>query len=97
MKFKSNSVGPVQGKNFLHKTFCQTEVRQHKEFKPCFAFQDPWKPISTRKVYPNCKLYPFMKHILYVFHFEWLLGCTLSVYEQIIGFQGIHVDKMKIS
>ena len=32
-----------------------------------------------------------------MFHFSWLLGCDLSVDENYIGFEGRHVDKMKIS
>ena len=31
-----------------------------------------------------------------MFHFVWLLGCAISVDEQIIGFKGIHVDNMRI-
>ena len=38
----------------------------------------------TCKLYPNWKFYPFLKNILYVFHFEWLLGCDFAVDEQTI-------------
>ena len=97
MKFKSRSADPVQGNDFLHKNFGDNAVRKHKEFKCFFVSHDPCKPIPTRKFYPNWKFYPFLNHILYVLHFEWLLGFSLAVDEKIIGFQGIHVDKMIIS
>ena len=97
MKFKSSSVDPVQGNDFLQKIFGHNAMRRNKEFKCCFACQDPRKPIPTRKLYPNRKLYPFMKHILSVFHFSLLLGCALAVGEQTIDFLGRHVDKMRIS
>ena len=97
MNFKSSSVDPVQVKDFLNKIFGHNYVRRHKDFECCFDCQYPWKPIPKCKLYPNWKLYPFLKHILYVFHFAWLLGCSLAVDEQMIGFQCRHVDKMKIS
>ena len=97
MKLNSSSVDPVQSNGFLHKICGRNYVRQRKEFK-CFSdFQDPQKPIPTRKLYPNYKLYPFLKHILSMFHFAWFLGCALIVYEKMINIQGIHVDKIIIS
>ena len=54
-------------------------------------------PIPTQKLYPNWKFYPFPKHILSVFNFLWVLVCALAVDEQMIGFQGRHVNKMRIS
>ena len=69
-------------------------VRRHKEFKCCFTCQNPQKLISVRKLYPNCDFYPFLKHILSVFHFVWLLGGALSVDKQTIDSKSRHVDKM---
>ena len=54
-------------------------------------------PIPSHKLYPNWKLCPFLKHILSVFNFVWLLVCALYVGDQIIGFKVIHMDKMRIS
>ena len=71
-------------------------MRQHKDFKCCFACQDPRNIIPTQKLYPNRKLYPFPKYILSIFHFACLLGFALSVDEQTIGFKVRHVDKMII-
>ena len=62
-----------------------------------FAFQDPQKPIPACKLYPNWKLYPFLKHILSVFHFVWFLGCAIYVDDKTVGLKGRHVDKMRIS
>ena len=50
-------------------------------------FQDLHKPIPTNKLYPNWKLHPFLKHILSVFRFSWLLDFSLAVDDQNIGFQ----------
>ena len=97
MKFKSRSADPVQGNDFLHKNYGHNAVRKHKEFKCFFLSQDPSKPIPTRKFYPNWEFYPFLNHILYALHFEWLLGFSLAIDEQMIGFQVRHVDKMIIS
>ena len=97
MKFKYRSADPVQGNDFLHKNFGHNDVRKHKEFKCFFVSQDPCKPIPTRQLYPNWKFYPLLRHILYVFHFEWLLDFSLAVDEQMIGFQGRHVDKIRVS
>ena len=97
MKFKSSSSDTVQGNYLLHITNGHNSVRLHKGFKCCFACQYPWKPIPTQNFYQNWKLYPFLKHILSVFRFTWLLGCDLTVDEQTIFFQVIHVDKMIIS
>ena len=84
MKFKSSSADPVQGNDFPHKSFGHNSVRQHKQFKCFFACQDPRKPIPTHKLYPNWKMYSFLKHIFSVFHFSWLLGCALAVDEKIL-------------
>ena len=32
-----------------------------------------------------------------MFYFAWLIGCALDVDAQSIGFQGRHVDKIRIS
>ena len=96
MKFKYISADTVQVNNFLHTRFVHNFVRRHEEYKCWFECQDLWKPIWTYKLYPNLNLYPFLNQILSVFHFSWLLGCVLSIYEKIISFKGKHVDKMII-
>ena len=97
MKFKSRSVFPVQGNDYLHNKFGHNAVRRHKGFNFCFSCQDQWKPIPTRKLYPNWKFYPLLNHILSVFHFSCLLDYSLAVYYKTVGFQSRHVDKMIIS
>ena len=52
--------------------------------------------IPERKVHPNWKFYPFLKHILSLFHFTWLLGCALSVDYQMIGLKYRYMDIMRI-
>ena len=44
-KFKSRSADTVQGNYFLNNDFGINAVRRHKEFKCCFACQEPQKPI----------------------------------------------------
>ena len=97
MKFNSSSADPVQGNNFLSKIFFHIAVWLHKEFKCCFACQDPWNPIPARNLYLDLKLYSFLKNILYVFRFAWFLGRDLYFDYQTIGFKGRHVDKTIIS
>ena len=97
MKVKSISAYIVQGNNFLQENVVHNALGINKKFKFCFAFQDLWKPITACKLYTNCKLYPLLKNILYVFHFEWLISGALYVDEKMIGFKGRHMDKMKIS
>ena len=63
MKFKPDSADPVQDNDFLHNAFGSNTARQHKEFKCCFECQDLRNPIPARKLYPNWKLYPLLKHI----------------------------------
>ena len=97
MNFKPRSFDPMQGNNLLHKKIGCNAVRRHKGFNFCFSCQDQWKPIPTRKLYPNWKLYPLLNHILSVFHFSCLLDYSLAVYYKTVGFQSRHVDKMIIS
>ena len=96
MRFKLRSSDTVQCTDFLKNDFVQNSVRQNKEFKISFPCQNPTNLIPARKFYPNLKLYPFLKHILSVFNFSWLIGCALSVDDKIIGFKGMHVDKIII-
>ena len=97
MMFKSSSTDLVQGNDFLYKSFGHNTVSLYKEFKRCFVCQYLWKPIPARKLYPNWKLYPLLKQILYVFHFLLLLGCILSVDEQIIGLKGRPLESMRLA
>ena len=83
IKFKPISADTLQGKYFLHNNLVINAVRKHKEFKCCFACHYPQNPIPALELFPNYKLYPFLKHILYVFHFARLIGCDLAVDEQI--------------
>ena len=92
-----SSADPVQVNNFLNNGFVINAVSQHKEFKLCFVFEDPQKPIPACKLCPNWEFYPFVKHIWYVLHFAWLLGCDISIDEQTIGFKVRHVDRIRIS
>ena len=87
MKFETRSSDPIQGNNFLHNSVGRNSVRRHKEFKCCFACQDPQNPMPSHKLCLNWNLYLLLNHILYVFRFSWFLGCALSIDEQMIFFQ----------
>ena len=89
------SANPVQGNDFLHNNFGSNDERWNTEFKCWFACQDQWKPIPAHKLYPNWKFHLFLKHILYVFYFSWLIDFSLSIDEQLIGFKGRYVDKTR--
>ena len=57
MKFNTSSADPVQCNKSLQNNFDRNYASQHKEFKCCFAFQDPLNPIPACKLYLNWKLY----------------------------------------
>jgi hypothetical protein len=58
---------------------------------------DPRDKEPCQKGQPNFNLYHFLNHMNMVHQFAWLLGKVTSVDEQIIGFQGKHKEKARIT
>lgn len=97
MKFKTNDDDPVQGNNFINRVFGSGAGRRHREWKCCFATQDPLVTPPSRKTHPNWKIDPFLKHVQEVSRAGWLLARYFSLDEQTAGFKGRHVDKKRIT
>mmetsp|Transcript_43733 Transcript_43733/g.64212 ORF Transcript_43733/g.64212 Transcript_43733/m.64212 type:complete len:448 (-) Transcript_43733:705-2048(-) len=100
MKFFSSLEDPVNGNDFIHKSFGgMTGVlqRRHRHFKSCFTSVDPTIPVPDRNTHPNWKVHPFLKHILDISQKAVFMGRDLSCDEQTIGFQGHHKDKQRIT
>ena len=67
-------------------------------FRFFFAVQDPAiKCSKSRHECPNWKVETFLLHILVVSLAAWQCGKFVSVYEQTIGFQGRHPNKLRIT
>jgi hypothetical protein len=67
-------------------------------FKAWFTCQNPDKvPVPPRAESPLFKVLPWIKWIRYVGPDAWELGVNIAIDEMTIGFQGRHVDKLRIS
>jgi len=71
--------------------------RRLKQFKAFFGCQDPLKPTPDRKASPLFKVLSIVKWIRRVGPLSWECGVNLGLDEQTVGFQGHHVDKMRIT
>ena len=72
-------------------------ARRYQHFKRFAAVQDPRKMPPDRKDSPLFKLLPLINWINKVGPLSWELGLNLSVDEQTVGFQGRHIDKLRIT
>ena len=69
MKFRSADV--VQGSKFISDIFGSSAERRHREWKCCFASQDPLVQPPSRASHPNWKVDPFLKHVQEVSRVGW--------------------------
>ena len=69
----------------------------YRHFKCFFAIQDPRIATPSRKSHPNWKVEPLLKQALRVSKEAVIPGQDAAIDEQIIGFQGAHEDKKRIS
>ena len=100
MKFSSQVQDPLNGNDFIHKSFggvVTMSKRRHRHFKNFFCSVDPQIPVPSRLTHPNWKVHPFLKHMKKVSQEAVVLGRNLSCDEQTIGFQGNHRDKQRIT
>ena len=96
-KFKPQSADPIHGNDFIYHSFGPNAVRRHRHFKTFLAVQDPAVQSPPRKKYPNWKIHPLLKWMNYIFPLVWMVGLFFAVDEMTIGFQGMHVDKRRIT
>ena len=97
MKFKTQGEDPVNGNNFVARTFGPSATRRRKHFRRFFAVQNPVLGAKPRSTHPNWKVQEFLHYILAVSIAAWDCGIMISVDEQAIGFQGRHPDKLHIT
>ena len=80
-----------------YRVFGSNASKRHKQFKAFSTVQDPIKTPPARKDQPTYKVDPLLKHVQLVSMRAWRLGCDISGDEQMIGFQGQHADKLRIT
>jgi hypothetical protein len=97
MKLKTEQQDPVNSNAFLHRELGSNALQRFKEWKACFATQDPKIPISSHKTHPNFKVDEYFRHLQLIFRYAWLPGRDLSGDEQTMGFKGRHREKLRIS
>jgi hypothetical protein len=97
MKFKLQSKDELGGNDTISNAMGSDAERQWRHFKAFFSIQDPWKKTPDQKKVPNHKVAPLLAHILAVSKSAWDLGLEISVDEQTIGFQEVHIDKLRIT
>jgi hypothetical protein len=96
-KLRPEATDPVHSNSFLIRVFGTNAPRRFREWKACFACQDPKIAIPSRKTHPNFKIDEVLRHFQTVFRYAWLPGRDLSGDQQTIGFKGHHKDKLRIS
>jgi hypothetical protein len=90
-KFKLQKEDHVQGNVFIAGICGPNSVRHLKHFKAFFSVQNPMMPPQNCKTNPDSKVDLFLAWIGTVaISTAWILGATVSIDEQTIGFQ----DKM---
>ena len=97
MKLESEEKNPIHSSHFLRRELGPNASRRLKEWKCCFACQDPKLPIPPRETHPNFKVDEYFRHIQLIFRYTWMPGRNLSGDEQTMGFKGRHPDKMRIT
>ena len=97
-KISSQTDDPVGGNDLVYSSFGgEIGVRRHKEFKSFFCIQDPKKVAPSRSARPNYKVDPLLRWIQEISMQAWELGVDISTDEQTIGFQGRHINKLRIT
>jgi len=97
MKLESEDQNPIHSNHFLRRELGPNASRRLREWKCCFACQDPKLPIPPRKSHPNFKVDEYLRHIQLIFRYAWMPGRDLSGDEQTMGFKGRHPDKQRIT
>jgi len=95
MKFDKNDVANYN--HFATSNFGVNPVRRLKQFRLFFACQDPLKPTPNRAASPLFKVLPMISWIRKVGPLSWDCGIDVAIDEQTMGFQGVHVDKLRIT
>jgi hypothetical protein len=97
MKFKSQTQDQINGNDLISSVMSPNGEERWRHYKAFFAIQDPHKAAPDRKKVPNFKVEPLLAHMLEVSISAWVLGPNASVDEQSVGFQGHHIDKLRVT
>lgn len=97
MKFRSASIDPVNGNDYVANALGVNATRRHQEFKAFFAAADPLLPTPSRKSHPNWKVQKLFKWAHYISKKCVFIGRNISCDEQTIGCQGRHPDILRIN
>jgi len=97
MKLKPEETDPINSNSFLRRELGPNASRRLREWKCCFATQDPKLAIPSRKTHPNFKVDEYLRHLQRIFRYAWKPGRDVSGDEQTMGFQGRHTDKIRIT
>jgi ribosomal protein L37AE/L43A len=97
MKLQKEETDPIQSDAFLRRCLGPNATVRFKEWKACFACQDPKVAIPSRKTHPNFKVDEYFRHLQIIFRYAWMPGRDLSGDEQTMGFKGKHADKLRIT
>ena len=97
MKFDSQKKNPTNGSDFCYNAFGSCARRRHKEFKACFAVQDPVKPTPIRKLHPNFNIQVLIQHAIIVSKDAIFIGSSLSCGEETMGRKVRHPYILRIN
>lgn len=97
LKFQSQADDPVNGNDYIKSELGPGAERRHKHFRAFFAVSDPLKAIPDRKQVPLFKIQRLVRWINFISFASVNLGTHLAIDEQTMGFQGRHVDKLRIN
>ncbi len=97
MKFKPQSIDPINGSDLCWSLFGANAEKRHKHFKCFFSVQNPLLPTPSKATHPNWKIDPFLAWVQTISMAAWDVGSHLSGDEQTIGFKGNHADKQRIN
>ena len=66
-------------------------------FKAFLSIQNPLFDPPSREKYPNWKIRPLLAWMNFIFPTAWLLGIKVAIDKMTMGFQGMHIDKRRIT
>ena len=96
-KLQSEDMDPTHSSAFLRRVIGPSTSLWLRNFKCCFACQDPKVAVPPKKTHPKFKVDEYFRHIQTIFCYFWMPGRDLYIDEQTMGFKGKHADKIHIT
>ena len=96
-KLQSEDMDPTHSSAFLRRVIGPSTSLWLRNFKCCFACQDPKVAVPPKKTHPKFKVDEYFRHIQTIFRYCWIPGRDLSTDEQTMGLKGDHADKLCIT